>query len=133
MHLSMLIVLIINCIVLLVLVGLVSRFYARFQQYRRELDTHLLGLIAMLKKQQTTATELLIEQRRSIRLQLEGLDLKRAEMTGDFDVVEEPIPTPVDVEQKQPQFGPPPASSTPIHLPDPEADFPELELVPDRK
>ena len=88
------IVAIMICVILLIIVAQISRFYASFQAGRKELDAHLIGLAAMLKKQQSTATELLIEQRRQIRLQLEALDLKRAEMTGDFDIVEEPIPAP---------------------------------------
>ena len=75
-------------IVVMMGVAQLSRFYSKFQDARRELDANLLGMAGQLKKLQTTLTELLVEQRRITRLQVELLDLKRAEMTGDFEIVE---------------------------------------------
>lgn len=79
-------------IVVMMGVAQLSRFYAKFQDARREMDANLLAMAGQLKKMQTTLTEMLVEQRRITRLQVELLDLKRAELTGDFEIVEEPIP-----------------------------------------
>lgn len=70
-------------IVILVLVQL-SRFLAKFEQGRQELDANIIGMAGQLKKMQTTIAEILIEQKRVTRLTVEGLDLKKAEMTGRF-------------------------------------------------
>lgn len=78
-------------IVILVLVQL-SRFLAKFEQGRQELDANIIGMAGQLKKMQTTIAEILIEQKRVTRLTVEGLDLKKAEMTGDFEIIEEPLP-----------------------------------------
>lgn len=67
-------------IVILVLVQL-SRFLAKFEQGRQELDANIIGMAGQLKKMQTTIAEILIEQKRVTRLTVEGLDLKKAEMT----------------------------------------------------
>ena len=94
-----------------------SRFYSKFQEGRRELDANLL------------LTELLAEQRRITRLTLEQLDLKRAEMTGDFEIVEEPIPpAPPSAGPTEPAVEPPPP------MPDkrPPSKFPEIKF-PDAK
>ena len=74
-------------IVILVLVQL-SRFLAKFEQGRQELDANIIGMAGQLKKMQTTIAEILIEQKRVTRLTVEGLDLKKAEMTGDFEIIE---------------------------------------------
>ena len=103
-----------------------SRFYSKFQEGRRELDANLLNMAGQFKKMQSTLTELLAEQRRITRLTLEQLDLKRAEMTGDFEIVEEPIPpAPPSAE---------PAGEPPPPMPDkrPPSKFPEIKF-PDAK
>lgn len=81
-----------TCIVVMMGVAQLSRFYTKFRDARREMDANLLAMAGQLKKMQTTLTEMLVEQRRITRLQVELLDLKRAELTGDFEIVEEPIP-----------------------------------------
>lgn len=48
-------------IVILVLVQL-SRFLAKFEQGRQELDANIIGMAGQLKKMQTTIAEILIEQ-----------------------------------------------------------------------
>ena len=61
-------------------------------------------------------SEQLGEQRRLIRLANEILELKRAELTGDFEIVEEPIPAAASEpqEEKAPEKElPPPASKFP--------------------
>ena len=100
-------------------VAQLSRFYSKFQDARRELDANLLGMAGQLKKLQTTLTELLVEQRRITRLQVELLDLKRAEMTGDFEIVEEPVPGAVaaPAEEKESAEPPPPTKRPPEKFP----------------
>ena len=79
-------------IVLLFIVGQISRFYAMFQEHRREMESNIIGLSGQIKRLQGSLAELLVEVRRANRLQVEMLDMKRAELTGDFEVVNEPIP-----------------------------------------
>ena len=106
-------------IVVMMGVAQLSRFYSKFQDARRELDANLLGMAGQLKKLQTTLTELLVEQRRITRLQVELLDLKRAEMTGDFEIVEEPLPGAVaaPAEEKESAEPPPPTKRPPEKFP----------------
>lgn len=111
-------------IVILVLVQL-SRFLAKFEQGRQDLESNIIGMGGQLKKLQTTLAELLIEQRRVTRLTLEGLDLKKAEMTGDFEIIEEPVPGAQGIFQS----APPPSEPPPISIPKPGSGgpaFPEL-------
>ena len=106
-------------IVVMMGVAQLSRFYSKFQDARRELDANLLGMAGQLKKLQTTLTELLVEQLRITRLQVELLDLKRAEMTGDFEIVEEPVPGAVaaPAEEKESAEPPPPTKRPPEKFP----------------
>lgn len=106
-------------IVVMMGVAQLSRFYSKFQDARRELDANLLGMAGQLKKLQTTLTELLVEQRRITRLQVELLDLKRAEMTGDFEIVEEPVPGAVaaPAEERESAEPPPPTKRPPEKFP----------------
>ena len=75
-------------------VAQLSRFYTKFIEASKAADSNLTALNAQLKKVQSSMAELIIEQRRQIRLQAEQLDLKRAEMTGEYEIVEEPINPP---------------------------------------
>ncbi len=79
-------------IVMMVLVQL-SRFLTKFNDGRRDLEANILSIAAQLKSIQTSLTEMVAEQKRVSRLTIEQLELQKAEMTGDFDIVEEPIPT----------------------------------------
>ena len=103
---------------ILVLVQL-TRFLAKFEQERRDFDEDLIGLAGQIKKMQTTLAEILIEQRRITRLTVEGLDLKKAEMTGDFEIIEEPLPG---------ATGPQPPEPPPFTAPQRQSGprFPEL-------
>lgn len=82
----------------IVMLGIVlfSRFYKAFQQSCHDTETSILGIVGQLQKMQATLTEMLVEQKRMARLAVEQLDLKKAEMTGDFEIIEEPIPQPVE-------------------------------------
>lgn len=79
------------CIILLVLVGQLSRFYARMKNLAADLDAQQLAINAQLKQLQGTLSEVLGEIRRGNRLSNEMIELKQAELTGDFEIVEEPI------------------------------------------
>ena len=82
------------CIILLIILGLLSRFCAKAQEANKDMDANLIGLSGQIKKMQGTMSEILGEQRRINKLILELLELKKAEMTGDFEIVEEPIVPP---------------------------------------
>lgn len=111
-------------IVILVLVQL-SRFLAKFEQGRQELDSNIIGMAGQLKKLQTTVVEILIEQKRITRLTLEGLDLKKAEMTGDFEIIEEALPGGAGAPAQSVALPVPPPS---VSIPKPEGPtFPELK------
>ena len=91
------------CIILLIILGQLSRFYALIKKFCKEEDAQQLALSAQLKQLQGTMSEILGEMRRGNRLANEQLELKRAEMTGDFEIVEEPImPQPV-TKQAEPE------------------------------
>ena len=69
----------------------ISKFYTNFCIARKTLETNMTSLTGQMKRLQTTMTELLVEMRKTNRIQQNLLDLKQAEMTGDFEIVEEPI------------------------------------------
>lgn len=106
-------------IVVMMGVAQLSRFYTKFREARREMDANLLAMAGQLKKMQTTLTEMLVEQRRITRLQVELLDLKRAELTGDFEIVEEPIPgaAAAPAGEKEAEEPPPPIKRPPEKFP----------------
>ena len=85
------IVAIMICVIVLIVLAQISHFYAKFQDYRKDYEANMIGLAGQLKKLQSTMSEQLGEQRRQIRLVNELLELKRAELTGDFEIVEEPV------------------------------------------
>lgn len=105
---------------ILVLVQL-TRFLAKFERERRDLNENLALLAGQIKSLQTTLAELLIEQKRVTRLTVEGLDLKKAEMTGDFEIIEEPLP---GAGAPSPQPPDPPPFTAPQRQSGPR--FPEL-------
>lgn len=116
------IVAIMICVIVLILVAQVSHFYAKFQEYRKDYEANIIGLAGQLKKLQTTMSEQLGEQRRQLRVLNELLELKQAEMTGDFEIVEEPIvppaAAPAEDEVKAPEQP----------LPKPASKFPPINL-----
>ena len=107
------------CIILLIMLGQISRFYARLRDFCKEADAQQLALNAQLKQLQGTMSEILGELRRGNRLANEQLELKRAEMTGDFEIVEEPIAAPPVQPAKQaaPDTPPPVREGAPKTFP----------------
>lgn len=109
------------CIILLIMLGQLSRFYARLRDFCKESDAQQLALNAQIKQLQGTMSEILGELRRANRLANEQLELKRAELTGDFEIVEEPI-TPAVIPPKQSS----PANTAPVSQAEPPKTFPKL-------
>lgn len=116
------IVAIMICVVVLILVAQISHFYAKFQEFRKDYEANIIGLAGQLKKLQSTMSEQLGEQRRQLRLVNELLELKRAEMTGDFEIVEEPI-LPAETET-----APAAEAGGEKVLPKPASQFPPINL-----
>ncbi len=99
------------CIILLIMLGQLSRFYARLRDFCKESDAQQLALNAQLKQLQGTMSEILGELRRANRLANEQLELKRAELTGDFEIVEEPIVPAAPPKQSAAVNTPPPPAA----------------------
>ena len=115
------IVAIMICVIVLILVAQLSHFYAKFQEFRKDYEANIIGLSGQLKKLQTTMSEQLGEQRRQLRLVNELLELKRAELTGDFEIVEEPIaPASAPAVKEEEESEKP--------LPKPASKFPPINL-----
>ena len=72
-------------------VAKLAQFYLSMNQARREVDTNLTGIANQLGKLQTLVAELLKEQRRTSRLIADLTDLKKAEMTGEYEIIETPL------------------------------------------
>ena len=72
-------------------VAKLAQFYLSMSQARREVDTNLTGIANQMNKIQTLIAELLKEQRRTSRLISDLTDLKKAEMTGEYEIIETPI------------------------------------------
>lgn len=118
MLIAAIIVVLLLAVLILILVQLI-RFLVKFERGRRDLNENLLLLAGQIKNMQTTLAEILIEQKRVTRLTVEGLDLKKAEMTGDFEIIEEPLPG---------ATGPQPPEPPPFTAPQRQSGprFPEL-------
>ena len=99
------------CIILLIMLGQLSRFYARLRDFCKESDAQQLALNAQIKQLQGTMSEILGELRRANRLANEQLELKRAELTGDFEIVEEPIVPAAPPKQSAAVNTPPPPAA----------------------
>jgi hypothetical protein len=95
----------------------ISKFYTNFCIARKTLETNMTSLTGQMKRLQTTMTELLVEMRKTNRIQQNLLDLKQAEMTGDFEIVEEPI------EEENPGEE---AAEAPEPMPAAPSSFPQL-------
>lgn len=90
-------------VVMLLMMILLILLFIRMLSYLRsaikESEERSISLFNALQKMHGTMGEQLGEQRRLIRVEQELLQLKHAEMTGDFEVIEEEIPqTPVITE-----------------------------------
>ena len=75
-----------------VLLALAVSGAKKWNAFRSMLEAHISMQESNIKRQQSAMAEFIIEQRRMTRVMSESLELKKAEMTGDFEIVEEPIP-----------------------------------------
>ena len=85
-----LLVLVLVCVAAMTVLMVVAA--KQWAAFRSTLENYLSTDEAHAKRQQSAMAEFLIEQRRMTRVMSESLELKKAEMTGDFEIVEEPIP-----------------------------------------
>ena len=92
METMVLVVLALILLVQLVLMVLVLNSAKKWEAFRTMIEAHLGVQESNIKRQQSAMAEFIIEQRRMTRVMSESLELKKAEMTGDFEIVEEPIP-----------------------------------------
>ena len=72
-------------------VAKLAQFYLSMNKARHEVDSNLTGIAGQLGKMQTMIAEMLKEQRRTSRLIADLTDLKKAELTGEYEIVETPI------------------------------------------
>ena len=79
-------------LLMILLLLLLIRMLSYFRAAIKENDERTISLFNALQKLHGTMNEQLGEQRRQMRAVQELLQLKHAEMTGDFEVVEEEIP-----------------------------------------
>ena len=89
------IILVVLGLILLVQVAIMALAVSgakKWEAFRAMLETHIGVQESNIKRQQSAMAEFIIEQRRMTRVMSESLELKKAEMTGDFEIVEEPIP-----------------------------------------
>ena len=99
-------------VVMLILMVLLILLFIRMLSYLRvaikEAEDRSISLFNALQKLHGTMGEQLGEQRRLMRVEQEMLQLKHAEMTGDFEVIEEEIP-PAPVVVTEPEIAVPQA------------------------
>ena len=89
-------------ILMVLLLLLLVRSFVFMRAALRESEERTIALFNALQKMHGTMNEQLGEQRRQMRVVQELLQLKQAEMTGDFEVIEEEIPPPAVSEIEAP-------------------------------
>lgn len=97
---------------------------AKQRETNRELADIKLSLVEAFKHLDKPLSDDLAESRRNNRLLSELLELKRAEMTGDFEIVEEPIA--VAPPTTAPKFKRPAAKSGDDKMAPPPQSFPKI-------
>ena len=96
-------------LLMILLLLLLVRSFVFMRAVLHESEERSIALFNALQKMHATMNEQLGEQRRQMRAVQELLQLKQAEMTGDFEVIEEEIPAPAVSE-----IEPPPAKKRPL-------------------
>ena len=79
-------------LLMILLILLLIRMLGYFRAAVNENEERTISLFNAMQKLHGTMNEQLGEQRRQMRAMQELLQLKHAEMTGDFEVIEEEIP-----------------------------------------
>ena len=98
---------------------------AKQREMVKELSDIKLTLVEAFKHLDKPLTDALAENRRNNRLISELLALKQAEMTGDFEIVEEPVAPPPPT-TKAPQFKIPGAAGDEKKMTPPPQSFPKI-------
>jgi hypothetical protein len=112
------------CTVLFTVVMLIV-LWAKQRETVKELADIKLTLVEAFKHLDKPLADALSENRRNNRLISELLALKQAEMTGDFEIVEEPVaPPPPTV--KMPNFKGPGAAGKDGKMAPPPQSFPKI-------
>ena len=92
METIILVVLALILLVQLAIMALAVSGAKKWEAFRAMIEAYISMQESNIKRQQAAMAEFIIEQRRMTRVMSESLELKKAEMTGDFEIVEEPIP-----------------------------------------
>ncbi len=117
MQIVLLIAVIVTCATLVVML-------AKLRELLKELSDIRITLAEAFKHLDKPLSDALAEDRRNNRLLSELLALKQAEMTGDFEIVEEPvIPTPA---LKEPKLKGHAAKNAEEKLTPPPQSFPKI-------
>ena len=103
MSLNLILQIVLICSVCFTVVMLVV-LLAKQREMVRELSDIKLTLVEAFKHLDKPLADALSENRRNNRLISELLALKQAEMTGDFEIIEEPLAPPPEI--KAPKFKP---------------------------
>lgn len=122
-NLDLILQIVLICSVFFTVVMLVV-LLAKQREMVRELSDIKLTLVEAFKHLDKPLTDALAENRRNNRLISELLALKQAEMTGDFEIVEEPVAPPPPT-PKMPQFKIPGAGDENKMTPPPQS-FPKI-------
>ena len=104
--------------------GMLLVLLAKQRETVRELADIKLSLVEAFKHLDKPLADALAESRRNNRLLSELLALKQAEMTGDFEIVEEPIVQNVPPPTKEPKFK---SKKNAEKLTPPPQSFPKIE------
>ena len=124
MNIDVILQIVLICSVFLTL-GMLAVLLAKQRETIRELADIKLTLVEAFKHLDKPLVDALAETRRNNRLISELLELKRAEMTGDFDIVEEPVMAPPPT--KSPNFkGGNAAKDGEAQIPPPPQSFPKI-------
>ena len=97
---------------------------AKQREMVKELADIKLTLVEAFKHLDRPLAEALVENRRNNRLISELLALKQAEMTGDFELIEEPLATPPPT--TSPKFKRPNAAKGDDKMAPPPQSFPKI-------
>ncbi len=116
---------------LLALIATAALAFLLFMKQRevaREVSDIRIGMAEMSSHLDKPLGDLLGEERRMTRLISELLALKQAEMTGDFEIVEEPIePAPAKTEPPRAKTRPVERSGSAAKLAPPPQSFPKIQ------
>ena len=123
-NLDLILQIVLICFVFFTVIMLVI-VLAKQREAVRELADIKLTLVEAFKHLDKPLTDALGENRRNNRLISELLALKRAEMTGDFEIVEEPVAPPPPT-AKAPQFKVPNSGNKDGKMAPPPQSFPKI-------